>query len=98
MSPGHADRPVAGVGEEQHVGAERVGVRGEERGEAGRADLLLALDEHLHVARQLAGGAEPGPHRGEVRDHAGLVVGGAAAEEATVAPRGSNGSDDQRST
>ena len=65
--------------------AQLVDVRVEERGEAGRADLLLALDQHLHVARQLAGGAQPGAHRGEVRDHARLVVGGAAAEEAAVA-------------
>ena len=49
---GDADRPVAGVGEEQHVGAQVVGVGVEEPGEAGRADLLLALDQHLHVARR----------------------------------------------
>ena len=57
---------------------------GEERGEAGRADLLLALGEHLHVAGQRAGRVEPCPHDGEVRDHARLVVGGAATEQAAV--------------
>ena len=81
---GHADRPVAGVGEEEHVGAQVVRVGVEERGEAGGADLLFALDQHLHVARQRAGGAQPGPHRGGVRDHARLVVGRAAPEQAAA--------------
>ncbi len=82
--PGRADRPVAGVGEEQDVGPEGFDVRLEEGGQRRRADLLLALDEHLHVARQFAGGAQPGPDRGDVRDRARLVVGGAAAEQPAV--------------
>ena len=97
--PGRADRPVAGVGEEQHVGTAASSTCASRNGrEAGRADLLLALDQHLHVAGQRAGGAQPGAHRGDVRDRARLVVGGAAAEQAAVVSRGSNGSDDQRST
>ena len=51
----------------------------------GRADLLLALDQHLHVARQRALGAQPRPHGRDVRDRARLVVGGAAAEQPAVA-------------
>ena len=83
--PGRAHRPVAGVGQEQHVGAEGLGVRGQEAREAGGADLLLALDQDLDVAGELAGGVEPGAHRGDVRDRTRLVVGAAAAEEPAVA-------------
>ena len=54
VSAGHADVPVPGVGEHQHVGAQLVEVRVEERVQRRRADLLFALDQDAHVARQLA--------------------------------------------
>ena len=53
--------------------------------EGRRADLLFAFHEHPHVARQRTRRAEPRLDGGGVRDRAGLVVGGAAAEEAAGA-------------
>ena len=81
---GRPHLPIARVGEEQDIAAQPADVLVEERGQPRRADLLLALREHLHVARQLALCVEPGPHRREVRDHARLVVGGAAPVQAAV--------------
>ena len=49
------------------------------------ADLLLALDDDLHVERQRAGALQPGVDGAGVHHHAGLVVGGAAPVEAAVA-------------
>ena len=54
----------------------------EQRREGARADLLLALDEHRDVDRQVV--AED-PDRAEVRDDAGLVVGRTAPVEPPVA-------------
>ena len=53
--------------------------------ERRRPDLLLALDEHPHVARQRARRREPGAHRVRVRNGPRLVVGRAPSVEATVA-------------
>ena len=50
-----------------------------------RADLLLALDEHLHVAGERAGGVEPCLDHRAVGDGAGLVVGAPAPVQATLA-------------
>ena len=77
-----ADVPVAGVGDDDGVGGEAVAVLLEDRAERGRARLLLALDEDRDADRQVAG---VGAERGDVRHDAGLVVGGTAAVEATVA-------------
>ncbi len=52
--------------------------------ERRRADLLLALDEHAHVARQFALRLQPRFHRDRMRDRARLVVGTAAPVEAAV--------------
>ena len=45
---GHADVPVAAVGDHDHVGAQLVVVRFEQAGSEAEPDLLLALDEHRH--------------------------------------------------
>jgi hypothetical protein len=73
-----------GVGEQEHVGSQFLTVRGEERREARRADLLLTFDHHLHVAGQLARSSHPRANRGHVRDCARLVVGGAASVQTAV--------------
>ena len=52
-----------------------------------RADLLLALDEHLDVDRQAALRLEEGGDGAELGGDGALVVGGAAAEEPAVAAR-----------
>ena len=54
----------------------------EQRGQRVGADLLLALDEHHDVDRQVVAVR---PDRTEVRRDAGLVVGGAAAVEPAAA-------------
>ena len=81
---GLADVPVARVGDHDDVGREAVLVGVEELDEGVGADLLLALDEHDEVDRQLV--AED-PDGAEVGGDAGLVVGGTAAVE-PVTPLG----------
>ncbi len=78
----HVDRRVARVGDDDDVAAQRVAVLGEQRRQRRRADLLLALEEQHDADRRPA--AE-GPQHGEVHEHAGLVVGGAAAVQPAVA-------------
>ncbi len=78
---GLADVPVAGVGDHDHVGAQPVVMFAQQRREGVGADLLLALDEHHHVDRQVVAVR---PDRPEVGHDPGLVVGGAAAVEAAV--------------
>ena len=67
------------------VGGEEPAVPLQERLEAGRADLLLALDEELEVQGQPARGLEPGAHRGDVGDEGALVVHRSPPVEAPVA-------------
>ena len=85
---GDLGAPVAGVGDDDHVGVELVAVRLEEGRERARAELLLPLDEQRRSR---------GPGRRRPRcsarmafrcvDDAGLVVRGSAAVE-TVAAQG----------
>ena len=87
-----ADGRVGGVGDDEHVGAQALAVLGEEGLERRRADLLLALDEHGDAdAGAVRVGGEVGAHGGQVGADAGLVVGGAAAEEPAVALGGDEG-------
>ena len=81
---GDADVPVAAVGDHDHVGAEIVEVLPEQRREAVGADLLLALDEHHDVDREVVA---VDTDRAEVGGDAGLVVGGAARVEAARCAR-----------
>ena len=59
----------------------------EEAEQVVRADLLLALDQHLDVDRQRPLGLEVGGHGPELGGDGALVVGGAAAVEPAVAAR-----------
>jgi hypothetical protein len=86
--PRPPDLPVGEVGEHDHVRVEEVCVRSRNAGQVGRRDLLLALDHHLDVDGQRPAGVQPPAHRGDVGQHPGLVVGGAAAEEPPVAHGG----------
>jgi hypothetical protein len=74
----HADVPVAAVGDHDDVGAEVVVVLFQQGREAVGADLLLALDEHHHVDRQVVAVRAD---RAQVGDDAGLVVGRPARVE-----------------
>ena len=60
---GDADVPVAAVGDHDDVGAELVEVLLQQRGQAVGADLLLALDEHHDVDRQVVA-VRPAGRRG----------------------------------
>ena len=90
----HADVPVAAVGDHDDVGAELVEVLLQERGQAVGADLLLALDEHHDVDREVVA---VDPQGAEVGGDPGLVVGGTAGVEAPAVARsvGSNGGESQ---
>ena len=79
---GDADVPVAAVGDHDHVGAELLEVLLQQGREAVGADLLLALDEHHDVDRQVVA---VDAQRAEVGGDPGLVVGGAAGVETAVA-------------
>ena len=76
---------VAGVGQHDRVGGEEPSVPLQEGLEAGRADLLFALDEELEVQGQPARGLEPGARGGDVGDEGALVVHRPPAVEAAVA-------------
>ena len=78
---GHVDGRVGRVGDHDDVAGQRVAVLLQERGEGGRAGLLLALDEQRDADRRAA---VEGAQHGEVGHDAGLVVGGAAGVEAAV--------------
>src|SRR5207247_3439429 len=73
--------PVAGVREDDRVGAQFVAVTLEELREIGRPPLLLALDEYPDAHRRLT---VVRPDRARVDHHAALVVGGPAPEEPSV--------------
>src|SRR6266545_4334492 len=78
---GRAGLEVGGVGQHDDVGRQLAAVALQQRPERGRADLLLALDEHGHPDRRPpVVGAQ---HR-QVRGDPGLVVGGPAAVQAPI--------------
>ena len=72
--------PHAGVADERKVGPELVLVGLDERGERGRPRLLLALEQHRHVAGQPARLAE-GAQRLDEGHELALVVAGAARDD-----------------
>ena len=78
---GASDRCVAGVGDQDDVGAQEISVLGNELLQPTRALLLGALDDHLEVDGHVV--AE-GAQRGEVRHDVALAVGGAPAVPAAV--------------
>ena len=76
-----ADGGVAGVADQDRVGAQQVGVLRDEVLEPAGALLLRALDDQLEVDRHVV--AERA-QRGQVHDDVALAVGGAAAVPAAV--------------
>ena len=83
---GCARVPVARIGDDDDVGAERIGVVGEELGERARARLLLALDEQRDTEVEVrAQSLLEGAQRRDVRHDPRLVVGGSAAVQAPAA-------------
>ena len=79
----HVGRPHAGVGDDHHGAGQAGPLRLQQRLEVGAADLLLALDDDLHVDRHLAGAvpAEEAADGLEVAEDLALVVAGAPAEQ-----------------
>ena len=82
---GVAHVEVAGVGQHGHVGGEEPDVPLQERFEAGRADLLLALDEVLDADGQLSRDLHPRLGREHVCEHLPFVVRRTAGEDLSVA-------------
>ena len=83
-----AQSPVAAVGDDDGIAGEPLALLLEIRTQILRAGLFLALDEHRdpHRGRPLEDA-----ERGDVRDHAGLVVGAATAVQTAVAHRRGEG-------
>jgi hypothetical protein len=79
------DRPVA---PDHQVGGEPSPLAGGEGGQVGRADLLLAVQQHLDRAGQLAPGRQQALDGQELGQVLALVVGRAAAVQAAVADLG----------
>ena len=82
------DVPVVRVGDDDDVGGEGVLVVEQEVLEGAGAELLLPLDEqHQAEIEVRADRLDERADGGDVRQHAGLVVGGAAAVEPVAAHR-----------
>ena len=75
------------VGDHHDVGLEQVLVALDEVVEVGAADFLFALDQELHVHRQVAVLLQVRFDRLEVHEHLALVVGRAARVDLAVADR-----------
>lgn len=73
--------PVVRVGDDDHVGGQRVAVGRKQSGERGRTGFLFALDEHRHADGRPAAMCPKGR---QMRCDTGLVVGAAAAVEPPV--------------
>ena len=78
---GPADGRVAGVADQDRVGAEQVGVVGHECLEAAGALFLRSLDHELQIHRHVLAECAEG---GEVHDDVALAVSGSAAVPAAV--------------
>ena len=81
---GHIGREDARIGVEGEIAAQHVLMAGEEIAQAGRADLLLALDQELDVHAQLTG-LQHGLQRFDRRHHLPLHIRRAAGEEVLAA-------------
>jgi len=88
---GVADVVVAGVGEHDEVRGHLRPVLLEEAAQVPRADLLLALDDELHVERERPRRPQVGADGGHVGHDPALVVGGAPAVEPAAALGGLEG-------
>ena len=85
---GTAHSGVAAVGDQNGVGAEKIGVRGNELLQPTRALLLGSLDDHLEIDGDVV--AESA-QRGEMRDDVALAVGRTSAVPAAVDVGEANG-------
>ena len=83
---GEAGLEVRGVGQDDHVGGQLLPVGLEERLQRRGPDLLLALDDHLHVDGQPPRRLQVGRDRGDVHEHSRLVVDDTAAVETAIVP------------
>ncbi len=81
---GDAGREVVGVGEHHDVGVQLRAVALKEGRQAGRADLLLPLDQEPEVDRHATGRPQVGGGGGHPGQEAALVVGGPAPVEAAL--------------
>lgn len=81
---GDAGADHAGVGDGDDIAGKVMAVGGEETGEAGAADFLLALDEEDEVDRQFAAGGEGGFDAEDVGEDLAFVVGGATGGDDAV--------------
>ena len=81
------DAPHAAVGRDDEIGGQQIGVRLDERLQAGAADLLLAFEHELDVDRQAALRGEECLRRLDRLEKRPLVVRHAAGIEAPVADR-----------
>src|SRR2546425_2780803 len=88
---GVTDVVVAGVGEHDEVRGHLRPVLLEEAAQVPRVDLLLALDDELHVERERPGHPQVRADGGHVGHDPALVVGGAPAVETAVALGGLEG-------
>ena len=82
---GHAGGEVRGIGEHHDIRREPLAVPAQELRQVLRTDLLLPLDDQLHVQGRRSLRREPRPQRREVEQQARLVVDHAASVEASVA-------------
>ena len=80
--------PHFGVADQRQIRLQRLGVGGEEGGQGDRAGLLLALEQHRHVARQAAMGAEGAAGLEEGHQLAFVVAGAARDDPLTARPVG----------
>ena len=88
---GDAGVEVGGVGEHDEVRRPACPCTCPGTAQVLGADLLLALDDELHVAGEPAAATSGRGHRGDVGHAPALVVGGAAAVEPAAALRGLEG-------
>ncbi len=74
--------PIVRVGDDDHVGRQRVTMGGQQSAQRRRTGLLLAFDEYRHADRRIA---TVRPERRQMRCDTGLVVGAPAPVEPAVA-------------
>ena len=78
-------RPLGSVGTEDEVAGETLAVGGDEGRQLRASDLLLALEDELHVERQRARCPQERLDAEDAQEEVRLHVGGATAVEAAVA-------------
>ena len=72
------------VEDHQRIGVEQRAVRGDHAREAGRADLLLAVQNHLDAHRRRLALRRQHVHRRQEHEDRSLVVGGRSGEDTQI--------------